>query len=232
MPIDSLFVGKAWHERFSFHRPLHVLVHDMVLRFARPLRRIGAVLADRHNLDRLIESGRSALIYPGPHTRPFVRSGNARPSRLGIAPDLSNMRCTKRILLTPVVSAGVMKPLWCCRVDRGWQSDSVSASCFAPMYSRWSLDCRSVWPVRFPAPPSRQDHGADHAACRLGTVGGAASGSRLERQRRRRTRCSLDLLFTSFATACSARSIGCTPSDAFPSWAERDVFSEAGLAVS
>ncbi|HNF95893.1 MAG TPA: hypothetical protein PKL17_06955 [Pseudomonadota bacterium] len=107
MPIDSLFVGKAWHERFSFHRPLHVLVHDMVLRFARPLRRIGAVLADRHNLDRLIESGRSALIYPGAAHETFRPFWERKIITLGNRTGFIKHALHKRILLTPVVSAGV-----------------------------------------------------------------------------------------------------------------------------
>lgn len=107
MPLDSLFVGTAWHERFSFQRPLHVLVHDMVLRFARPLRRVGAVLADRDNLDRLIESGRSALIYPGAAHETFRPFWERKTISLGNRTGFIRQALKRRILITPVVSAGV-----------------------------------------------------------------------------------------------------------------------------
>lgn len=107
MPLDSLFIGKAWHERFSFSRPLHVLVHDMVLRFARPLRRLGAILADRDNLERIILSGRSALIYPGAAHETFRPFWERKTISLGNRTGFVRHALKRRILITPVVSAGV-----------------------------------------------------------------------------------------------------------------------------
>jgi 1-acyl-sn-glycerol-3-phosphate acyltransferase len=107
MPIDSMFVGKAWHERFAFRRPLHVLVHDMVLRFARPLSRVGAILADRDNLDRLLDGGRSALIYPGAAHETFRPFWERKTISLGNRTGFVKQALKRRLLVTPVVSAGV-----------------------------------------------------------------------------------------------------------------------------
>jgi len=107
MPIDSMFVGKAWHERFAYRRPLHVLVHDMVLRFARPLSRVGAILADRDNLDRLLDGGRSALIYPGAAHETFRPFWERKTISLGNRTGFVKQALKRRLLITPVVSAGV-----------------------------------------------------------------------------------------------------------------------------
>lgn len=111
MPLDSLFVGTAWHERFSFQRPLHVLVHDMVLRFARPLRRVGAVLADRDNLDRLIESGRSALIYPGAAHETFRPFWERKTISLGNRTGFIRRRLSSSTSRRPVVWREYMRRL-------------------------------------------------------------------------------------------------------------------------
>lgn len=107
LPIDGLIIGSAWHHRFNFKRPLHILVHDMVLRFAGGLRRIGAVLADRHNLDRVMDAGHSVLIYPGASRETFRPFWERKRITLGDRTGFIRHALRRRLLLTPVVSAGV-----------------------------------------------------------------------------------------------------------------------------
>lgn len=107
MPIDSMFIGQAYYDRFGFARPLHVLVHDMVLRFAGPLRRLGAVLADRENLVRLLEAGHSVLLYPGAAQETFRPFSERQTLSLGHRIGFVRLALKRRVLLSPVVSAGV-----------------------------------------------------------------------------------------------------------------------------
>lgn len=107
LPIDALLFGSAWHKVFDFQRPLHFLVHDMVLRFVDGLRRIGAVLADRHNLDRVMDAGHSVLIYPGAAGETFRPFWERKRITLGGRTGFIRHALRRRLRVTPVVSVGV-----------------------------------------------------------------------------------------------------------------------------
>lgn len=107
LPIDALIIGAAWHRHFNFKRPLHFLVHDMVLRFVDGLRRVGAVLADRQNLDRVMDAGHSVLIYPGAAGETFRPFWERKRITLGGRTGFIRHALRRRLRVTPVVSAGV-----------------------------------------------------------------------------------------------------------------------------
>lgn len=106
LPFDGLLIGGAWHERFGFQRPLGVLVHDMVLRFAPWLHRVGAVLADKPNLDAVLAHGHSLLVYPGGPRETFRPFWERKRITLGHRTGFIRHALRHRVPITPVVSVG------------------------------------------------------------------------------------------------------------------------------
>ncbi|MEO0602697.1 MAG: 1-acyl-sn-glycerol-3-phosphate acyltransferase [Myxococcota bacterium] len=78
--LDAIGLGWAWIEHFGTSRPLHAMVHDLLLAnplTGRPLSRIGALRACRANARRAVgEFARDLVVYPGGDQdtwRPFAR---------------------------------------------------------------------------------------------------------------------------------------------------------------
>ena len=107
LPLDGLVIGSGWHHRHSYQKPLHVLVHDIVLRFAPWLRRVGAVLADRDNLDAAMAAGHSVLVYPGASRETFRTFWERKQISLGNRTGFVKHALHHGVPITPVVSAGV-----------------------------------------------------------------------------------------------------------------------------
>ncbi len=111
LPIDGLLFGTAWHTHFDFSRRLHFLVHDMVLALFGPwkggMRRLGCVLADRHNLDAVLDAGHSVMIYPGGSRETFRSFFERKTLTLGQRTGFVKHALRRRVPITPVVSAGV-----------------------------------------------------------------------------------------------------------------------------
>lgn len=67
-PDLSCTLATLWEHR-GVHAPLHPLAHDFAMRQLAPLgrllQRLGAVRASQDNARRVLQSGRSALVYPG-----------------------------------------------------------------------------------------------------------------------------------------------------------------------
>lgn len=106
LPLDGLIIGSGWHHRHGFNKPLHVLCHDIVLRFAPWLRRAGAVLADRQNLDAVIDAGQSVLVYPGASRETFRTFWERKQITLGNRTGFVKHALHRGVPITPVVSAG------------------------------------------------------------------------------------------------------------------------------
>lgn len=124
LPLDALSIGFAWHQRFDFKRPLGVLVHDMVMRLAPGLNRVGAVLADRPHLEAVLDAGHSVLVYPGGSRETFRSFFERKQVTLGNRTGFIKHALTRRIPITPVVSAGVHETffvLW----RGGWLADRL-----------------------------------------------------------------------------------------------------------
>lgn len=107
LPLDGLIIGSGWHRRHDFKKPMHVLCHDIVLRFAPWLRRAGAILADRHNLDAAMDAGQSVLVYPGASRETFRTFWERKKITLGNRTGFIKHALSRGVPLTPVVSAGV-----------------------------------------------------------------------------------------------------------------------------
>jgi 1-acyl-sn-glycerol-3-phosphate acyltransferase len=107
LPLDGFVLGSGWHHHHGFQKPLHVLVHDMVLRFAPWMRRVGAVLADRHNLDAVMDAGHSILVYPGASRETFRPFWERKRITLGSRTGFVKHALRRGVPITPVVSAGV-----------------------------------------------------------------------------------------------------------------------------
>ncbi len=124
LPLDGIVIGSAWHRRFDFHRPLAVLVHDMVMRFAGWIHRLGGVLADRPNLEALLLAGHSAMIYPGGSRETFRPFWERKQVTLGHRTGFIKQALRYRIPITPVVSVGMHETffvLW----RGGWLADRL-----------------------------------------------------------------------------------------------------------
>ena len=106
LPLDGLIIGSGWHKRHDFKKPMHVLCHDIVLRFAPWLRRVGAILADRHNLDAVMDAGHSVLVYPGASRETFRTFWERKQITLGNRTGFVKHALTRGVPITPVVSAG------------------------------------------------------------------------------------------------------------------------------
>lgn len=124
LPLDGIVIGSAWHRRFDFQRPLAVLVHDMVMRFAGWIHRLGGVLADRPNLEALLAAGHSAMIYPGGSRETFRTYWERKQVTLGHRTGFVKQALRYRLPITPVVSVGMHETffvLW----RGGWLADRL-----------------------------------------------------------------------------------------------------------
>jgi 1-acyl-sn-glycerol-3-phosphate acyltransferase len=110
LPVDGLLFGAEWHRRFEFQRRLHFLVHDMVLFIMGPwrgaMRRVGCILADRHNLDAALDAGHSVMVYPGGSRETFRSFFDRKRLTLGGRTGFVRHALRRRVPITPVVSVG------------------------------------------------------------------------------------------------------------------------------
>ncbi len=88
-------------------RPLAVMVHDMVMRFAGWIHRLGGVLADRPNLEAVLAAGHSAMIYPGGSRETFRPFWERKQVTLGHRTGFVKQALRYRVPITPVVSVGM-----------------------------------------------------------------------------------------------------------------------------
>lgn len=67
--IDAIGFAWTWYDRLGTTRPLHAMVHDLMLcnrLTGEPLSRLGALRASRSNARRvLVDFGRDLVVYPG-----------------------------------------------------------------------------------------------------------------------------------------------------------------------
>lgn len=106
LPLDGLILGAAWHRHFDFSRPLAVMVHDMVMRLVPAINRIGGVLADRPQLDAVLDAGHSVMIYPGGSRETFRSFFERKQVTLGNRTGFIKHALNRRLPITPVVSVG------------------------------------------------------------------------------------------------------------------------------
>ncbi|MCS6911807.1 MAG: lysophospholipid acyltransferase family protein [Myxococcales bacterium] len=110
LPVDGMLFGAEWHRLHACQRPLHILVHDMVMALFGPwrngLRRLGCVLADRQNLDAVLDAGHSVLIYPGGSRETFRSFFERKTITLGGRTGFVRHALRRRVPITPVVSVG------------------------------------------------------------------------------------------------------------------------------
>lgn len=124
LPLDGIAIGSAWHHHFGFQRPLAVLVHDMVMRFAGWINRLGGVLADRPNMEALLDAGHSVMVYPGGSRETFRPYWERKQVTLGHRTGFIRQALRRRLLVTPVVSVGMHETffvLW----RGGWLADRL-----------------------------------------------------------------------------------------------------------
>lgn len=128
LPIDALLFGTEWHERFGYERRLHFLVHDIVLALFGPwkggMRKLGCVLADRHNLDAALDEGHSVMIYPGGARETFRSFWDRKLVTLGMRTGFIRHALRRRMPITPLVSAGAHETfivLW----RGGWLAEKL-----------------------------------------------------------------------------------------------------------
>lgn len=127
LPIDGLLIGSAWHQRFDYSRPLGLLVHDMVLKLAGWLNRVGAVAADKHNLDAVLDSGHSLLVYPGGSRETFRSFWDRKRVTLGNRTGFVKHALRRDVPITPIVSAGAHETFFV--LSRGgWLADRLGIS--------------------------------------------------------------------------------------------------------
>lgn len=124
LPLDGIAIGSAWHHRFGFQRPLAVLVHDMVMRFAGWIHRLGGVLADRPNMEALLDAGHSVMVYPGGSRETFRPYWERKQVTLGHRTGFVKQALRRQLVITPVVSVGMHETffvLW----RGGWLADRL-----------------------------------------------------------------------------------------------------------
>jgi 1-acyl-sn-glycerol-3-phosphate acyltransferase len=122
LPVDGWLIGSAWHHAFNFSRPLGILVHDMVMRLVQGTHRIGAVLADGHHLQAVLDAGHSVLVYPGGSRETFRSFFDRKTVTLGYRTGFIKHALRRHLPITTVVSAGVHETffvLW----RGGWLAD-------------------------------------------------------------------------------------------------------------
>lgn len=128
LPVDGLLFGVEWHRHFDYGRRLHFLVHDMVLALFGPwqggMRRLGCILADRHNLDAALDAGHSVMLYPGGSGETFRSFWDRKQISLGGRTGFIRHALRRRIPITPLVSVGAHETffvLW----RGGWLAEKL-----------------------------------------------------------------------------------------------------------
>ena len=111
LPLDGPLLVSAWHRHFGFQRPLHILIHDMLMKLFGPvqeiMQRLGCLRADRHNLEAALDEGRDVLVYPGGSFEAFRSYADRKTVTLGHRTGFVRHALSRRLLITPVVSVGV-----------------------------------------------------------------------------------------------------------------------------
>lgn len=115
LPVDGICLGYAWHQRFGFHRPLDVLMHDFPFRISAVLTeylsRCGCRPASRKQLDRAFDRKESLLVYPGGASEAFRSYFRRRRINLGHRTGFIAAALHHRVPIAPVVSVGAHETL-------------------------------------------------------------------------------------------------------------------------
>lgn len=127
LPLDGIFIGAAWYRRFGVERPLGILVHDMVMRFAGWLNRVGAILADRPHTQAALDAGYSILVYPGGSRETFRTYWQRKTVTLGDRSGFVRHALRHHIPITPVVSVGLHETFFVL-LRGGWLADRLGVT--------------------------------------------------------------------------------------------------------
>ncbi len=110
LPINGICFGVSWYEKFGEDRPFYVLAHELLFKlfpaFTKLLTDSGCISADRHNLDAVLESGQTVLIFPGAARESFRTYWARRDVDLGGRRGFVSAAIRWNVPITPVASAG------------------------------------------------------------------------------------------------------------------------------
>jgi 1-acyl-sn-glycerol-3-phosphate acyltransferase len=142
IPVDGIFLGMAWHERFDYRRPLVTLMHDFPFRLSarltRFLSRCGCQPASRENLDRAFDSKQSLFVYPGGAYEAFRPFTQRKQIDLGHRTGFIAASLKRRVPINPVVSIGAHETLFV--LSRGgWLARKI------PLAKRLRSDVAPLW---------------------------------------------------------------------------------------
>ncbi len=115
LPVDGICLGVAWHERFDFKRPLHVLMHDFPFRISSRLTRwlsqCGALPASRESLNLAFDQKHDLMVYPGGAFEAFRPFAKRRAIDLGHRTGFVRDALRRHVPIAPVVSIGAHETL-------------------------------------------------------------------------------------------------------------------------
>lgn len=110
LPINGICFGVHWYDTFGFDRPLYVLTHDLLHSLWDPFSKLmadsGLLRADRRNMDAVLATGESVLLFPGAARESFRSFWQRRNIDLGGRKGFVAQAIRWGLPITPVVSAG------------------------------------------------------------------------------------------------------------------------------
>lgn len=110
LPINGICFGVHWYDTFGFERPLYVLTHDLLHSLWDPFSKLmgdsGLLRADRRNMDAVLATGESVLVFPGAARESFRSFWQRRNIDLGGRKGFVAQAIRWGLPITPVVSAG------------------------------------------------------------------------------------------------------------------------------
>jgi 1-acyl-sn-glycerol-3-phosphate acyltransferase len=141
-PPDGIIVGMAWHEKFSFRRPLFWLMHDFPFRIhpklSTWLNAHGIYPASKRNLNRVFDQEDSAFVYPGGAHEAFRPYRERRTIELGHRTGFIRASLERRVPIVPVVSVGAHDTLFV--LSRGsWLAKRI------PLAKKFRSDVAPFW---------------------------------------------------------------------------------------
>lgn len=114
-PVDGIFFGMAWHDRFEYQRPVYWLMHDVPFRVHSILRdfllRHGCIPASREHLAAAFDRGHGVVVYPGGARETFRPFSERKKVTLGDRTGFVAMALRHRVPIVPVVSVGAHETL-------------------------------------------------------------------------------------------------------------------------
>ena len=93
--------SSAWHRRFDFQRPLAVMVHDMVMRFAGWIHRLGGVPPIARTWRPSWRPATALMIYPGGSRETFRPFWGANGRRSATRTGFVKRALRYRVPITP-----------------------------------------------------------------------------------------------------------------------------------